>query len=533
MSADSPSPAPGAIVLATLNAKYIHAAFGLRYLQANMGPLRAHTQLREFTILQRPLDIAEALLEALGDPRSGPRILGLGVYIWNVEETRALVELLRRVDTGAETGARKLVIVVGGPEVSHELDEQPWLAQVDYVITGEGDRAFPELCARLLDGRRPLTRVLDGGLPDLDSLTLPYALYTDHDLSHRVVYVEASRGCPYRCEFCLSSLDKKVRAFPLEALLGEFDSLLERGARHLKFVDRTFNLDIARSRAILEHFLARLERYPELFLHFELVPDRLPEELRELIARFPPGSLQFEVGIQTLDDAVGRRISRRQRVDRTFANLEFLRERAHVHLHTDLIIGLPGEDLEGFGAGLDRLIAAGVQEVQVGVLKRLRGTPIVRHAEPFGLVFEPRPPYAILRTDAIDFPTMQRLRRFAQVWDNFWNHGDMPRTMAQLWRVDGRGSPFAATLAFSDWLFARAGRVHAISLINRARYLCAFLVEVHGCALEAIHEGCVAPDFEARGKGVPQLGDLSLGPKASGRGRARDANERQRRHASG
>ena len=249
----------------------------------------------------------------------------------------------------------------------------------------------------------------------------------------------------------------------------------------------------------MEFFLARLR--PGLFLHFELVPDRLPEALRGLIARFPPGSLQFEIGIQTLDPEVGARISRRQRLDATFANLEFLRSQTNVHLHVDLIIGLPGEDLESFGRGLDRLVAAGVQEIQVGVLKRLRGTPIDRHSEAFGQLYEPRPPYALLANDVIDFATMQRLRRFAQVWDRFWNRGEFPRMMRRLW---AGGSPFARTLALSDWLFAQVGRVHAISQANRGRYLARHLSEALAVPLVEV-EALIAADCEAAGRATPRL----------------------------
>ena len=498
------APVP-AIVLATLNAKYAHASFGLRYLAANMGALRERTRLLEFTILERPVDIVERILA------EEPQIVGLGVYIWNVRLTMEVVALLRQL-------APKLTLVVGGPEVSHEIDDQPWLGGVDYVVCGEGDRAFPDLCARVIEGRGPLTRVIDGGLPELDALNLPYDLYDDNDLSTRVLYVEASRGCPYRCEFCLSSLDKRVRAFDLAGLLAAFDVLLERGARTFKFVDRTFNLDLERSAAILEFFLNRMR--PGLFVHFEMVPDRLPAGLRELIARFPAGALQFEVGIQTFDPAVGERIKRRQNLERTFDNLRFLREQTGVHLHTDLIIGLPGESAVSFGAGLDRLVAAGVQEIQVGVLKRLRGTPIARHTEEFSMVFEQLPPYSILCNDAIDFAQMQRLKRFALVWDVFWNRGNLSRSMGLLW---AEGSPFERTLALSDWVFERAGRVHGISLANRARLLAEHLTAVHGVDPDVVNEA-VAHDFGTAGRRIPAL---EIGPKP------REGNQlpaRQRRH---
>ena len=147
--------------------------------------------------------------------------------------------------------------------------------------------------------------------------------------------------------------------------------------RQFKFVDRTFNLNLATSRALLQFFLDRGR--PGLFAHFEMIPDRLPEPLREVIARFPPGALQFEVGIQTFNPRVAELISRRQDFARLADNLRFLREHTGVHVHADLIVGLPGESLESFGEGFDRLLALGPQEIQVGMLKRLRGTPIVRH----------------------------------------------------------------------------------------------------------------------------------------------------------
>ena len=245
------------VVLATVNAKYIHAAFGLRYLAANMGDLASETQICEFTLSERPIDIVERIVALR------PAVVGLGVYIWNCDATRQIVALMRRV-------APEVKLVVGGPEVSYEIESQAWLSEVDYIVKGEGDRAFPELCARLLEGKRPLTRIIDGGQPELAELRLPYHLYDEGDLAHRILYVEASRGCPYRCEFCLSSLDKTVRAFELEPLLEAFDALIGRGARQFKFVDRTFNLDLGRSAAILEFFLARIDR--GLSLHFEMVP---------------------------------------------------------------------------------------------------------------------------------------------------------------------------------------------------------------------------------------------------------------------
>ncbi|MEO7403806.1 MAG: cobalamin-dependent protein, partial [Burkholderiales bacterium] len=328
------------IVLATLNARYIHASLGLRYLLANMGELERDTEIAEFIITQRPIEIAEALLA------HDPAIVGFGVYIWNVEETAKVIGLLKAVRP-------ELVIVIGGPEVSYEVDAQAITKLADYVITGPGDLSFATLCAEILRGASPADHLITGETPALDALALPYSRYTEIDLAQRLVYVEASRGCPFQCEFCLSSLDKTALPFPLDAFLAEMGKLYARGARHFKFVDRTFNLNVKTSLAILDFFLARMVE--GLFVHFEVIPDHLPDRLKEAILKFPSGSLQFEVGIQTLAPAVQALISRKQDDAKMEANLRWLRHESPAHIHADLIVGLPGEDIASFGRGFDRL----------------------------------------------------------------------------------------------------------------------------------------------------------------------------------
>ena len=277
-----------------------------------------------------------------------------------------------------------------------------------------------------------IPKIIPAEPPDFSQIALPYDLYTDDDLAHRIIYVEASRGCPFTCEFCLSSLDIPVRQVPLEKILAELQRLLDRGLKQFKFVDRTFNLNVATSKTILEFFLARYQ--PGHFFHFEMIPDRLPESLREIIARFPPGALQFEVGIQTFNPEVAALISRRQDYDKLADNFHFLRRETGVHIHADLIVGLPGETVESFAAGFDRLIALGPQEIQVGILKRLRGTPIVRHDAEWRMIYNPHPPYEILQNKLIDFATMQRLRRFARYWDLVGNSGNFIESTPLIWR---------------------------------------------------------------------------------------------------
>jgi hypothetical protein len=297
-------------------------------------------------------------------------------------------------------------------------------------------------------------------------------------VAHRVIYVEASRGCPFTCEFCLSSLDVPVRQFALPLLLGEMQRLLDRGVSQFKFVDRTFNLNISASKAILQFFLERWR--PGLFVHFEMIPDRLPEALREVITQFPPGALQFEVGVQTFNEAVSKNISRRQDYARLEQNFHFLRRETGVHIHADLIVGLPGETLESFAAGFDRLVALGPQEIQVGILKRLRGTPIVRHDQPWQMVYSSHPPYEILRNNLLDFALIQRLGRFARYWDLVGNSGNFIETTPLLW--SGNASPFAAFMQWSDWLHARAGQRHGIALARLAEWLFEYLTTSLGLA---------------------------------------------------
>jgi hypothetical protein len=269
--------------------------------------------------------------------------------------------------------------------------------------------------------------------------------------------------------------------------------------KQFKFVDRTFNLNVDISKAILEFFLERCQ--PGHFFHFEMIPDRLPEALREVIAKFPPGALQFEVGVQTFNEEVGAAIKRRQNHERLEDNFRFLRSQTGVHIHADLIAGLPGETLESFAAGFDRLIALGPQEIQVGMLKRLRGTPIVRHDAEWQMIYNPHPPYEILQNQLIDFATMQRLRRFARYWDLVGNSGNFMESTPLIWNSpsppspteerDGvrrrvasqlktadeitNRSPFHAFLRWSDWLHARTGRTDGIALVRLMELLFEFL----------------------------------------------------------
>lgn len=448
------------VVLATLNAKWEHASFGLRCLHAALGPLADRCALHEATIHDRPSDVVEALLA------HEPRLIGLGVYVWNAGLMLEVVRQLKALRPD-------VVVVLGGPEVSHEVDQQLLCALADVVVTGEGETAFAQLVAAFLaDPTAPLPHVIKGGAPDLTALPSPYPRYTDDDLHKRIVYVEASRGCPFTCAFCLSALDEAVRMVPLAAFLAEMEALLARGLRRFKFIDRTFNLKIRDATQILQFFLDRLD--PGLFLHFEMVPDRLPDALRAVLAQFPPGTVQLEVGIQTFNPAASATIARRQDVAKLEDNLRWLRANTGVHVHADLIVGLPGEDMVSFGQGFDRLYALAPQEIQVGVLKRLRGTPITRLDA--AMVYSESPPYEVLRTDAMSFDDLQRMKRFARYFDLVHNSGRFPATGAMLFG----DAPFDRFLAFADWLWADTHATAGIALPRLARLLGRHLTEARG-----------------------------------------------------
>ena len=463
------------IVLLAINAKYRHTAFGLRCLLANMGDLATHTVLLETTIQQQAMEIVERVLS------HAPKIVGIGVYIWNVELCERVARILRQLHPD-------IVLVLGGPEVSHETDQQTIVQVSDYVICGEGEEAFRTLCETLADNQRPTNKRISGTTPDMEQLVPPYHLYTDEDIQNRVVYVEASRGCPYRCQFCLSALDKKVRTVNAERFFDDLDHLLSRGAKDFKFIDRTFNLRIDFSLQILNFFLDRLQA--GLTLHFEMVPDRLPTELKQTLERFPAGIVQLEIGVQTLDPAVGKRIDRPMNWERIRENLQHLRQNTQMYLHVDLIVGLPGETMNGFGTGFDQLVAPKPHEIQVGILKRLKGTPITKHDGEFGMIYNPLPPFDVLCTSAMSFPELQEMKRFARYWDLVANRANFRDTAPMIWQ--DQPSAFQAFRAFSDWLYQRVGRTHHINLMRLAEALLDYLTDVRGFV-----EADVAPQLVA------------------------------------
>jgi radical SAM superfamily enzyme YgiQ (UPF0313 family) len=498
-----------AIVLATLNAKYIHASLGLRYLMANMqrhggADLAAITTLQEFTIQRPAQQIVDALLQALG--ASAVRIVGFGVYIWNVSETTEVVRLLK-------SQCPQVKVVLGGPEVSHEWEPQAGLegslvALADHLITGWGDVSFPKLCRALVQGPQPLMKAIAGEQPPLDALALPYDQYSATDLAQRVLYVEASRGCPFKCAFCLSALDKTAWAFDLAPFLAALADLYARGARNFKFVDRTFNLKLETSLRILQFFLDRLQAAPQqpLQLHFELVPDHLPDALKAMVAQFPAGVLQFEIGIQSFNTAVQSRIARRQDNQKTVDNIRWLLAHSRAHLHTDLIFGLPGETWDSFAEGFDRLHGLGPHEIQLGLLKRLRGTPLAQRSRPGtvaedGMVYAAEPPYTVLQTGALSAEQVQAFARLARYWDLLVNSGRFGQGSGLL--LQGP-SAFSAWAAFAQWLWQRTASTHRLTPEALLDALFDYLTQARGLDPDAVRAALLADYLASGARSNPQ-----------------------------
>jgi len=480
---------PTDIVLAAFNARYAHCSFSARYLLANLGELQSHADLLEFDLQVQPRIAVEKILAL------NPRIVSIGCYIWNIDLATQIAALLTSIRPD-------IMLILGGPEISHETEEQEIFQYADHVICGEGEIEFPKLCLALLDKRDAcdtgpvpqvsrLPRIIQAEPVNVEQIELPYELYTAEDIAHRAIYVEASRGCPFRCEYCMSSLDPCVRYFPETRFLDAMEGLLARGARSFKFVDRTFNIDIDFALKVLAFFRKRYE--PGMMLHFEVIPDRLPDELMAAVKECPPGMLQFEIGIQTFNEEVAHRIQRPLDIERIDSNMRRLREETGVHIHADLIAGLPGEDLESFASGFDRLLSLNPQEVQLGILKRLRGAPIDRHTREWNMVYSPHAPYEILQTSQIPFEQMQRVQRFARYWNIVVNNGQFINTAPLIWsRRDAcdtvpvpqasrlPASAFAAFMQFSDWLYARTNTTGNLHMVRLARLVMQFLTEEKG-----------------------------------------------------
>ena len=427
----------------------------LRLLKANLGEYEEYAQIMEFALRQPLSEKLEPIL------KSSPRILGISVSIWNHKATLELLKALHKA--WDESNSAKPEIILGGPEASHLPETAELFLYADWVVCGEGEEVFKELCALLLKNESvagrlsflPMVKKVSGKRietkdADIKHIDSGYRLYTDEDLKRKLIYIEAGRGCPFGCAFSQSA-HSDVRDFPLEVFFNDIEMLLNRGAKAFKMLDRTFNLNIERAEKIMEFFLSRIE--PPCYIHFEMIPSRFPPELREMAKRFPPETLRIEMGIQTFNPRVAKTIGRRSDPERELDTLRFLKDETKAIVHADLIAGLPEENMLSFGAGFDRLWLTRPTEIQVGILKRLYGTTLFRHDN---MRFSDEPPYEVLETASLSVNDLERIKNFARFWELIVNRDAFP-DLAE--KIFPQGKPlFFDFMELSDKLREHFGR---------------------------------------------------------------------------
>ncbi len=471
------------ITLTTLNARYTHSSIGLRYLYANLQEFQSSTTLLEFSINDPIQTIAEKLL------LSEAELIGIGVYIWNASECAELIHILKKI-------APDILIVLGGPEVTY-LPFRVNFDDADYIIQGEGDLAFYQLCKEIEQNRPPKEKIIKMSAPSLKDIKTPYKYYTQNDIQNRYIYVEVSRGCPFECEFCLSSMDERVRAFELDAILEEFEQLWSKGVRSFKFIDRTFNLNMKTANKILDFFLSK---EPPYFAHFEVIPDHFPSSIKEKIAQFPHGALQLEIGIQTLNPKIAQNISRPLKLEKIKENILFLEHQTQAHMHLDLIVGLPGESLESFGANLDELVGLSSCEIQIGILKKLSGTHISRHDIEYGMLYSDIPPYDILQNNELSFLDIQTMKRFARFWDLTYNSGNFKQSIVLLWENE---SVYKNFYALSLWIYEQTQSTYKISLQRLGELLFTYLTQIKKLPKELVASKMLEDMMKLKGRAIP------------------------------
>lgn len=439
------------IILTTLNSKYIHTNLAIRYLKANAPEF--DITLREYTLK----DTLENILEDLLSRK--PKIIGFSVYIWNVEKTLQLIKLLKEKDP-------TLTIFMGGPEVSYDFDVWFSRSPIDYIIYGEGELSFKELM-EALHGRREVSEVRgivyrnlvtnkpvqNPAAPILDPKKILSPFYFEEDIPHlpnRIQYIETSRGCPYSCQYCLASVDNKVRYFDMEKVKDEIRYLMKNGAKTFKFLDRTFNIN---KKYALEMFNFIIEEHlPGTQFQFEITADIMPTELIDYLnEQAPAGLFRFEIGIQSTYELTNQLVKRRQNFDKLTTNILRIKEGGKIILHLDLIAGLPEEPYDRFEQSFNDVFDLRPEELQLGFLKMLRGTGLRKQANEFGYEYDEFAPYEMKRNNTLSEEDVHNIHLAEEILERYWNAHRMDYTMAYL--VDGpfKDSPFAFMQQFGAY----------------------------------------------------------------------------------
>ncbi|SDZ02564.1 anaerobic magnesium-protoporphyrin IX monomethyl ester cyclase [Evansella caseinilytica] len=419
------------IVVTTLNAKYIHTCLALRLLKAYAAP-KYDVEMVEFTIKDPEVHVVSDLFAR------SPDVIGFSCYIWNIEKTIQIVSMLKKV-------LPETKIILGGPEVSYDTEQ--WMARIkeaDFIVRGEGEETFKQLLRQIeTDGaydtiaglafRKDGSIVLTPSRPNLDitKIPTPYRFPQDRDsLGKRIVYFETSRGCPFQCQFCLSSIEVGVRYFPMEQVKSDLLYLINNGAKMIKFIDRTFN--IKRDYA-LEIFQFLIDNHGGCQFQFEITADIMrPEVLEFLNKHAPAGIFRFEIGVQSTNDHTNDLVKRRQNFNKLARTVTLVKEGKKIDQHLDLIAGLPEENYASFRKTFNDVFALRPEELQLGFLKMLRGTGMRAMAEQFGYQYMDHAPYEILSNNVLSFAEMTRIKRAEDILEKFWNQHYLDHTVEYL-----------------------------------------------------------------------------------------------------
>ena len=388
----------------------------MRYLKAFTKDLDFQGDIKEFSINDRVENILEGIIE------EKPDVVAFSCYIWNMEFVNRLAELIKLVDPNIE-------ILYGGPEVSYEGKEFLENHEGEYVIVGEGEKTFREFVLyKLGEGKiediKGLNYKRDGKVfenpkrPEMDMNELVFPYTYEEDINNKIVYYEASRGCPFKCKYCLSSVMHGVRFLDVERVKKELKYFMERGLKLVKFVDRTFNCNREYTVELLKYLS---EQDTETRFHFEVAADLLTEEQIEILNNAPKGRFQLEVGVQTTNNEVLHNINR-------YITYENIKEKVlkvaagkNVMQHLDLIAGLPGEDLESFKKSFNDVHAIRPDEIQLGFLKLLKGSSMREEAEKWGIVYSPYAPYEIIRSKDISYEELLLLKKVEEMVAKYYN----------------------------------------------------------------------------------------------------------------